>query len=181
MCLLSSVNLQLTSITAPHTICLPIHCTGKLEVAEAMYREVLASKQRVLGLDHPSTLDSTNNLAICLKKQGELQSSRTWLIPMLFIKSAQILRVGQNHIYMVYIRYFWQRNHHIYGHVRCIYTVLANPTNTREIKGMKRDVLFKLCQLVAYKQYSATHSLPTNLLHRQAWGLWSPVSRGTGI
>jgi hypothetical protein len=37
-------------------------------------------------------------------------------------------RVGQNHIYTVYIRYFWQGNHQIYGHIRCIYTVLANPT-----------------------------------------------------
>ena len=28
----------------------------------------------------------------------------------------------------MYIRYFWQGNHRIYGHIRCIYTVLANPT-----------------------------------------------------
>jgi len=27
----------------------------------------------------------------------------------------------------VYIRYFWQGNHHTYGHIRCVYTVLANP------------------------------------------------------
>jgi len=26
------------------------------------------------------------------------------------------------------MRYFWQGNHRIYGHIRCIYTVLANPT-----------------------------------------------------
>jgi len=38
-----------------------------------------------------------------------------------------ISKVGQNHIYTVYIRYFWQGNHRIYGHIRCIYTVLANP------------------------------------------------------
>ena len=38
-----------------------------------------------------------------------------------------MVRVGQNHMYMVYIRYFWQGNHQIYGHIRCIYTVLANP------------------------------------------------------
>jgi hypothetical protein len=30
-------------------------------------------------------------------------------------------RVGQNHIYMVFIRYFRQRYHHIYSHIRCIY------------------------------------------------------------
>jgi len=37
------------------------------------------------------------------------------------------IRVGQNHIYTVCIRYIWQGIHHIYGHIRCIYTVLANP------------------------------------------------------
>jgi len=29
--------------------------------------------------------------------------------------------------YTVYIRYFWQGNHHTYGRIRCVYTVLANP------------------------------------------------------
>ena len=28
----------------------------------------------------------------------------------------------------MYIRYFWQGDHQIYGHIQCIYTVLANPT-----------------------------------------------------
>jgi len=43
-----------------------------------------------------------------------------------------ICRVGQNHIYTVYIWCFWQGNHQIYGHIRCIYTVLANPTYLRK-------------------------------------------------
>ena len=42
----------------------------------------------------------------------------------------QIRKVGQNHIYTVYIQYIWQGNHQIYGHIWCIYTVLANPTGT---------------------------------------------------
>jgi hypothetical protein len=42
--------------------------------------------------------------------------------------ATHMFRVGQNHIYTVYIRYFWQGKHQIYGHIRCIYTVLANPT-----------------------------------------------------
>jgi len=41
----------------------------------------------------------------------------------------RMCRFGQNHIYTVHIRYFWQGNHQIYGHIRCIYTVLANPTH----------------------------------------------------
>ena len=32
-------------------------------------------------------------------------------------------------IYTVYKRYFWQGNHEIYGHTRCISTVLANPSS----------------------------------------------------
>jgi len=40
---------------------------------------------------------------------------------------AWINRVGQNHIYTVYIRYFWLGNHQIYGVYIRIYTVLANP------------------------------------------------------
>jgi hypothetical protein len=33
-------------------------------------------------------------------------------------------------VYMLYIRYFWQGNDQIYGHIRCIFMVLANPTRT---------------------------------------------------
>jgi hypothetical protein len=36
-------------------------------------------------------------------------------------------RVGQNHIYTVYIQYFWLENHQIYGVYIRIYPVLANP------------------------------------------------------
>jgi hypothetical protein len=38
-----------------------------------------------------------------------------------------LCKVGQNHIYTVLVRYFWQGNHQIYGHIRYVYTVLANP------------------------------------------------------
>jgi hypothetical protein len=41
--------------------------------------------------------------------------------------TCSIFRVGQDHIYTVYLRYFWQGSHQIYGHIRRIYTVLANP------------------------------------------------------
>jgi hypothetical protein len=46
-----------------------------------------------------------------------------------------IIRVGQNHIYTVYIRYFWQGNLQKYSHIRCIYTVLANPTYHDKHRG----------------------------------------------
>jgi len=41
-----------------------------------------------------------------------------------------IHRVGQNHIYTLYIRYVWQGNHQIYGHIRCVNTILANPIHS---------------------------------------------------
>jgi len=39
------------------------------------------------------------------------------------------LRVGQNHLCTVCIQYFWQGTRQMYGHVQCIYWVLANPTD----------------------------------------------------
>ena len=35
---------------------------------------------------------------------------------------------GQDNARTVYTQYFWHGNHQIYGHIRCMYTVLANPT-----------------------------------------------------
>ena len=28
----------------------------------------------------------------------------------------------------IYVRYFWQRNYRMYGHIQCIYMILADPT-----------------------------------------------------
>ena len=36
-----------------------------------------------------------------------------------------ICRVGHNLTYTVYVRYFWQGNHQIYGHIRCIYGIFG--------------------------------------------------------
>jgi len=36
------------------------------------------------------------------------------------------------YVYTVYIRCFWQGNHHAYGHIRYVYTVPANPTHLTE-------------------------------------------------
>ena len=48
---------------------------------------------------------------------------------MAVLMATHIIRVGQNHIYTVYIRFFWQGNLQIYGHIRSVYTVLDNPTH----------------------------------------------------
>jgi hypothetical protein len=65
-----------------------------------------------------------------------------------------INRVGQNHIYTVHVRYFWQGNHQIYGHIRCIYTVLANPNNKQEGLVMPRVPCNKICHATSFLQQS---------------------------
>jgi len=36
-------------------------------------------------------------------------------------------------IFTVYIRYVWQGNYQTYGHIGCVYTVLANPSVTYSV------------------------------------------------
>ena len=50
-------------------------------------------------------------------------------ILLILLYATVINRVGQNHTYTVYIRYFWLGDHQMYGHIRCLYTVLANPSH----------------------------------------------------
>ena len=66
-----------------------------------------------------------------------------------------ICRVGQNHIYTVYIRYYWQGNHQIYGHIWCIYTVY--------LYGSGQPYLFASDILIFYILYAqlAVHWIVT--------------------
>jgi hypothetical protein len=66
---------------------------------------------------------------MCVQHAQTVYVLFVWLVRTVYICRIwpYICRDGQNHIYTVYIRYFWQGNHQIYGHIRCIYTVLANP------------------------------------------------------
>jgi len=36
----------------------------------------------------------------------------------------------------MYIQYLRQGNHHTYGHIRCVYTVLANPIDSAPLYSM---------------------------------------------
>jgi len=61
-----------------------------------------------------------------LRLQASLQASG---VPMMRADLIYTSRVGQNHIYIyiyiyIYIRYSLQGFHLIYGHIRCIYTVI---------------------------------------------------------
>ena len=45
----------------------------------------------------------------------------------------------------MYTRCFWQENHQIYGHIRCIYTVLANPTYD---KGWPKPYIYRYIRCI---------------------------------
>ena len=71
------------------------------------------------------TTDCTDTTACTLGANAD-RHKRTAQLYRLFTR-----KVGQNHIYTVHIRYFLQGIYQIYGHIRCIYTVLANPIYTQ--------------------------------------------------
>jgi len=57
-----------------------------------------------------------------------LDSSTSYALSLHYV--LYINRVGQTihtYVYTVFIRYFWQGIYHTYGHIRCAFTVLANP------------------------------------------------------
>jgi len=41
-----------------------------------MHRQTLQLKEKVLGKEHPSTLDSMNNLALVLSSRGSIRRQR---------------------------------------------------------------------------------------------------------
>jgi tetratricopeptide (TPR) repeat protein len=50
---------------------------GKHAEAETTYRAVLALQQRVLGPEHPNTMDTFANLASALRSQGNYAEAET--------------------------------------------------------------------------------------------------------
>ena len=48
---------------------------GKYQEAERMYRQALELMRKVLGMEHPSTLNSMNNLALALVNQGKYEEA----------------------------------------------------------------------------------------------------------
>ena len=47
------------------------------EKAEVMNRRALASREKVLGMEHPATLTSVSNLVLALKGQGKYREAET--------------------------------------------------------------------------------------------------------
>lgn len=52
---------------------------GKLDKAEEMYQRALQGKEKALGRDHTSTLDTVNNLGLLYAGQGKLDKAEAML------------------------------------------------------------------------------------------------------
>jgi len=80
--------------------------------------------------------------------------------------SLPIFRVGQNHIYKhgVYIRYFWQENYQIYGHIRCTIYDRKITYICAYVCVCAGDLLLLRLLLLAWHQALQYES------HRRAWG-----------
>jgi len=83
-------------------------------------------------------------------------SSITWRLMRVQPLGYAISRAGQNHIYTLRRRYFWQDNHQMYGHIRCVQTVLANPSGQLITQGLEGSpgstlVLGSVCSVVLYR------------------------------
>ena len=120
-------------ISKLHTA-LPAILVITLIIARQYYHWRCATKAQAFIHTHSSTSDHIDSseaiisLEVCNKSTGfySSQSPTHSHTPPITAKRFTS-RVGQNYIYTVYIRYFWQGNYEIYGHIRFIYTVLANP------------------------------------------------------
>jgi hypothetical protein len=101
-----------------------------------------------------------------------------------------LCRIGQNHIYMVYIRYFWQGNYQISSHIRCIYirfwptlslwdgcSRVLSPSLYCNFAGLARTVhkLYTLC-MTAYLVFPLPR-LP--IMHRIYMVLANPTTMCT--
>ena len=113
------------------------------------YWTATSLQKQLVTISHTSTWPhkNTNRMNLVIK---------TMFYNLQSIALNNMCRVGQNHIYTVYIRYVWQGNHQIYGHIRCIYTVLANPkyvlTQDDHITGPPRLQLAPQMHALHYKQ-----------------------------
>jgi len=127
--------------------CFPLRCTstlGSLLQPSTIFRRRSISSQALLtGTVYRGFADEaiSQNVRLlgCVCKTVKIcddcccstRAHRYWLP----CSHVYIHRVGQNHIFIriygvVCIRYFKQGNHHTYGHIRCVYTVLADPVYT---------------------------------------------------
>jgi len=63
----------------------------------------------------------------CMTKLQKGNSDRVHAYPICTLKGLD--KITHTYVYTVYIQYFWHEIYHTSGHIRCTYTILANPNN----------------------------------------------------
>ena len=87
------------------------------------------------------TQPSMSSGATALQLMPCSRMASTGVLTRVYKHTLCVCRADQSHVYTVYVRFFWQGHHQIYGHIRRIYTVLANPRHIRCIYGLfGRDI-----------------------------------------
>ena len=61
---------------AQHRLASALWRAGQKKEAEPLVRQVLETRRRVLGEDHPDTLRSKNNLAVLLEQTGRREEAK---------------------------------------------------------------------------------------------------------
>jgi hypothetical protein len=64
-------------LTSMNNLAEVLNSQGKYEVAEAMHKQTLATREKVLGKEHLYTLTSICNLALVLDGQGKYEAAGT--------------------------------------------------------------------------------------------------------
>jgi tetratricopeptide (TPR) repeat protein len=67
---------------------------GQYAIAEELYLETVESRHRILGDDHPGTLESKNDLAVLYKEQGDYDKAEPLLLKAL---EGRRLKLGDTH------------------------------------------------------------------------------------
>jgi hypothetical protein len=91
------------------------------------------SQRCVRAFQRPASISDvgSENVAIILKwvilvRASGLGWEEKCHVIDIWVQVVHMCRVGQNHIYTVYVRHIWQGSPQIYGHTRCIYTIYGS-------------------------------------------------------
>ena len=82
------------TLASQHRLAALYLAQGKTDLAETLFKEVLASRTAKLGADHPDTLGSRSDLAVLYFRQGKYALAETQYKEVLAIRSTKL---GPNH------------------------------------------------------------------------------------
>ena len=68
-------EMDMESLAAYGGLANALRADGKYNEAEMVYRKVLALEQRLCGAEHPSTLSTAHNVALCLRYQRKFEEA----------------------------------------------------------------------------------------------------------